>query len=53
MRSLLFSQMFAIITPALITGATADRFRFSACCIFLLAALVECDRMYADECTDV
>ncbi len=30
-----FQMMFAIITPALITGATADRMKFSAWAIFL------------------
>jgi Amt family ammonium transporter len=30
-----FQLMFAIITPALITGATADRLRFSAYAVFL------------------
>jgi Amt family ammonium transporter len=27
--------MFAVITPALITGSTADRFKFSSYCIFI------------------
>jgi Amt family ammonium transporter len=30
-----FQMMFAIITPALITGATADRLKFSAYAVFL------------------
>jgi ammonium transporter, Amt family len=30
-----FQLMFAIITPALITGSTADRFKFSSYCIFI------------------
>jgi len=30
-----YQMMFAIITPALFTGATADRFRFSAYMLFL------------------
>ena len=30
-----YQMMFAIITPALITGATADRMKFSAYCILL------------------
>jgi ammonium transporter, Amt family len=30
-----FQLMFAVITPALITGSTADRFRFSSFCIFI------------------
>src|SRR5262245_9924012 len=31
-----FQMMFAIITPALITGAFAERVKFSAYCIFML-----------------
>jgi Amt family ammonium transporter len=31
-----FQMTFAIITPALITGATADRFKFSAFCVFIV-----------------
>ena len=31
-----FQGMFAIITPALITGAFADRMKFSAYCIFIV-----------------
>ena len=30
-----FQMMFAVITPALVTGATADRWRFSAFAIFV------------------
>ena len=30
-----FQMMFAIITPALITGATADRLKFGAFCLFV------------------
>jgi Amt family ammonium transporter len=30
-----FQMMFAVITPALITGATADRFRFGAFLVFV------------------
>jgi Amt family ammonium transporter len=30
-----FQLMFAIITPALITGSTADRFKFGSFCIFV------------------
>jgi ammonium transporter, Amt family len=30
-----FQLMFAVITPALITGSTADRFKFSSFCIFV------------------
>jgi Amt family ammonium transporter len=30
-----FQLMFAVITPALITGSTADRFKFSSFCIFI------------------
>ena len=37
-----FQMMFAIITPALITGATADRMRFAAWVVFLAAWLVLC-----------
>ena len=37
-----FQLMFAVITPALITGATADRMRFSAWAVFLGAWLVLC-----------
>lgn len=33
---MIFQMMFAIITPALITGAVAERFKFSAYLIFLL-----------------
>ena len=32
---MVFQMMFAIITPALITGAFAERMKFSATCIFL------------------
>ena len=35
-----FQLMFAIITPALITGATADRMKFRAWVVFLTAWLV-------------
>ncbi|HEX8770663.1 MAG TPA: ammonium transporter [Acidimicrobiales bacterium] len=35
-----FQMMFAIITPALITGATADRMKFSAWVLFLGAWVV-------------
>jgi Amt family ammonium transporter len=31
-----FQMTFAIITPALITGAFADRFKFSALCLFMV-----------------
>ena len=37
-----FQMMFAIITPALITGATADRMRFAAWALFLGVWLVVC-----------
>jgi Amt family ammonium transporter len=37
-----FQLMFAIITPALITGATADRMKFAAWVVFLGAWLVLC-----------
>jgi Amt family ammonium transporter len=30
-----FQLMFAVITPALITGATADRLKFGAYCVFI------------------
>jgi Amt family ammonium transporter len=33
---MIFQMMFAVITPALITGAFAERFKFSAYVIFLL-----------------
>ena len=33
---MLFQMMFAIITPALITGAIADRFKFSTFIVFVL-----------------
>ncbi len=32
---MVFQMMFAIITPALITGAFAERMKFSATCVFL------------------
>jgi Amt family ammonium transporter len=35
-----FQMTFAIITPALITGATADRFKFSAYAVFIAIWLV-------------
>ena len=35
-----FQMTFAIITPALITGATADRFRFGAFAVFIAAWLL-------------
>jgi len=35
-----FQMTFAIITPALITGATADRFKFSAYAVFIAVWLV-------------
>ena len=31
-----YQMTFAVITPALITGATADRFKFSAYCAFIV-----------------
>ena len=34
--NMIFQAMFAIITPALITGAFADRMKFSAFCIFIV-----------------
>jgi Amt family ammonium transporter len=33
---LMFQMTFAIITPALITGAFADRMKFSAMCVFMV-----------------
>jgi Amt family ammonium transporter len=33
---MIFQAMFAIITPALITGAFAERMKFSALCIFIV-----------------
>ncbi len=33
---LMFQMTFAIITPALITGAFADRMKFSALCVFMV-----------------
>ena len=35
-----FQMTFAIITPALITGATADRLKFSAYAVFIAIWLV-------------
>jgi Amt family ammonium transporter len=35
-----FQLMFAVITPALITGATADRLKFGAYCVFITIWLV-------------
>jgi Amt family ammonium transporter len=35
-----FQLMFAVITPALITGATADRLKFGAYCVFIAVWLV-------------
>ncbi len=32
---MMFQMTFAIITPALIAGAFADRMKFSAMCIFM------------------
>ncbi len=32
-----FQMMFAVITPALITGTTADRLKFGAYCVFIVA----------------
>lgn len=32
----MYQLMFAIITPALITGATADRFKFKTYCVFIV-----------------
>ncbi|MGH9075925.1 MAG: ammonium transporter [Acidimicrobiales bacterium] len=32
-----FQMMFAVITPALITGTTADRMKFGAFCVFIVA----------------
>jgi Amt family ammonium transporter len=34
---MIFQMMFAIITPALISGAIAERIKFSAYCVFLIA----------------
>ena len=33
---MIFQAMFAIITPALVTGAFAERMKFSALCIFIM-----------------
>jgi Amt family ammonium transporter len=33
---MIFQMMFAIITPALISGAIAERFKFSTYCVFLI-----------------
>ncbi len=33
---MMFQMTFAIITPALITGAVADRMKFSAMCVFMV-----------------
>jgi Amt family ammonium transporter len=35
-----FQLMFAVITPALVTGATADRLKFGAYCVFVTVWLV-------------
>jgi ammonium transporter, Amt family len=35
-----FQLMFAVITPALITGATADRLKFGAYCVFITVWLL-------------
>ena len=35
-----FQLMFAVITPALITGASADRLKFGAYCVFIAVWLV-------------
>ncbi len=32
-----FQMMFAVITPALITGTTADRLKFGSYCVFIVA----------------
>ena len=34
---MMYQMTFAIITPALIAGAFADRMKFSAMCIFMVA----------------
>ena len=34
---MMYQMMFAIITPALIAGAFAERMKFSAYCVFTLA----------------
>jgi Amt family ammonium transporter len=34
---MIFQMMFAIITPALISGAIAERFKFSTYCVFMIA----------------
>src|SRR5687768_4572548 len=39
---MLFQMMFAIITPALITGAFAERMKFSAFVLFMVGWLVLC-----------
>jgi len=44
---MIFQCMFAIITPALITGAFADRMRFSA---FLIFIVLWCTFVYAPLC---
>ena len=33
---MIFQAMFAIITPALVTGAFAERMKFSALCLFIV-----------------
>ena len=33
---MMFQMMFAVITPALIIGAFAERMKFSAFCVFML-----------------
>ena len=33
---MMFQMMFAVITPALIIGAFAERMKFSALCVFML-----------------
>jgi Amt family ammonium transporter len=33
---MIFQAMFAIITPALVTGAFAERMKFGALCVFIV-----------------
>jgi len=43
---MIYQMMFAVITPALITGATAERMKFSATVLFTTCGFLLCMRRW-------
>jgi len=47
---MIYQLMFAIITPALITGATAERMKFSGTVLFMTLWFLVCTRRWRTWC---